>query len=97
MWLLNLISSVSRYHPDGEESDRVVEVDFTPPFRRISMLEGLEEAGGFKIPLPLESDECQAFLDRVCVDHGVACAEPRSTSQMLDKLVGHFLETRIVK
>jgi hypothetical protein len=60
-----------RYHPDGDESDRVIEIDFTPPFKRISMLDGLEEAGGFKIPLPLESEECRAFLDRVCVEHNV--------------------------
>ena len=49
----------------------MIEIDFTPPFKRISMLDGLEEAGGFKIPLPLESEECRAFLDRVCVEHEV--------------------------
>jgi len=27
-----------------------VTVDFTPPFKRISMVEGVEQAGGFKIP-----------------------------------------------
>ena len=27
-----------------------VTVDFTPPFKRVSMVEGVEQAGGFKIP-----------------------------------------------
>ena len=67
-------SYVIKYHPDGEDSDRVIEIDFTPPFKRISMLDGLEEAGGFKIPLPLESEECRAFLDKVCKENEVrAC------------------------
>lgn len=37
-----------KYHmtPDGEP----VEVDFTPPFRRISMMTGLEEVLKVKLP-----------------------------------------------
>lgn len=37
-----------KYHLNpGEEP---VEVDFTPPFRRISMIDGLEEELGCKLP-----------------------------------------------
>lgn len=39
------------YHPDGLEGEGV-EVDFTPPFKRISMMEGLEEALKVKFPAP---------------------------------------------
>ncbi len=36
------------YHPrdDDNDPDKVYQIDFTPPFRRIKMMEGLEEALG---------------------------------------------------
>lgn len=37
------------YHPDGPEG-QAHEIDFTPPFRRISMVEELEKALGVKLP-----------------------------------------------
>lgn len=37
------------YHPDGPEG-QAYEIDFTPPFRRISMVEELEKALGVKLP-----------------------------------------------
>lgn len=57
-----------KYHPAGSEEDesKAVEIDFTPPFKRIPMVAGVEEAGGFTIPKPLESDEARAFLDATC-------------------------------
>jgi len=88
---------VIKYHPNGEEDEaNVVEIDFSPPFKRVRLLEGIEEAGGFKIPRPLESDECRAFLDDTCKRLDVVCGAPRTTVRLLDKLVGHFLESKIV-
>jgi lysyl-tRNA synthetase class 2 len=63
-----------RYHPDVDDEEKVVEIDFTPPFKRISMLDGLEEAMGAKIPLPLESEECRTFLEEQCKAHEVCTA-----------------------
>lgn len=37
------------YHPDGPEG-QAYKIDFTPPFRRISMVEELERALGVKLP-----------------------------------------------
>jgi lysyl-tRNA synthetase class 2 len=37
------------YHPDGPEG-QAYEIDFTPPFRRINMVEELEKALGVKLP-----------------------------------------------
>lgn len=39
-----------KHHPDGPDTDRVLEIDFTPPFRKIPMIAGLEERIGVKIP-----------------------------------------------
>lgn len=35
-----------KYHPDGLDSEKVLEIDFTPPFKKIPMIKGLEEALG---------------------------------------------------
>jgi lysyl-tRNA synthetase class 2 len=83
-----------QYHPEGEGGS-AVEIDFTPPFKRVSMVEGVEEAGGFKIPRPLTGPAALAFLDAKVVELGLECPSPRTTTRLLDKLVGHFLEDSI--
>lgn len=37
------------YHPDGPEG-KAYEIDFTPPFRRVSMTHDLEKIMGVKFP-----------------------------------------------
>lgn len=86
---------VIKYHPDGP-GGREVTIDFTPPFRRVSMVDGLEEALGVRLPGDLASDETARFLDDLCTRHGVECPAPRTTARMLDKLVGHFVEPSCV-
>lgn len=41
---------------------QAVDIDFTPPFRRISMCAGLEEALDCKLPEDLDSEEARLFL-----------------------------------
>lgn len=76
------------YHIKGRESNEMVEIDFTPPFRRISMIEDLEKACGVKFPSPdtFDTPECRNFLDQLCVDKNVPCSEPRTTARLLDKV-----------
>eukprot|EP00357_Protocruzia_adherens_P031985 CAMPEP_0115005296 /NCGR_PEP_ID=MMETSP0216-20121206/19770_1 /TAXON_ID=223996 /ORGANISM="Protocruzia adherens, Strain Boccale" /LENGTH=599 /DNA_ID=CAMNT_0002371561 /DNA_START=68 /DNA_END=1867 /DNA_ORIENTATION=+ len=80
-----------KYHPDGAEG-KELELDFTPPFRRIPMIAGLEERMGVKIPADLECEETKKYLDKLCVEHKVECSNPRTVARLLDKLVGHFIE-----
>ncbi|UYV76207.1 KARS [Cordylochernes scorpioides] len=85
------------YHPhrlDGE----VLELDFTPPFRRIRMLPELERLTGDKLPDPaqLNTPEANMALSDLCIKHGVECPAPRTTALLLDKLVGHFIEEQII-
>lgn len=87
-------SYVVKHHPEGPESDKVVEIDFTPPFKRIHMIKGLEEKMNVKIPEDLSTNEANAELDALCVKHEVQCSAPRTTARLLDKLVGHFLESQ---
>ena len=84
-----------KYHPNGiEDADNVIEIDFTPPFRRIPMMKGLEEVLGIELPKgdALATEETREFFDNLCKEKGVDCANPRTTSRLIDKLVGHFIE-----
>eukprot|EP00912_Choanoflagellata_sp_UC4_P001181 UC4_evm1s739 len=87
-----------QYHPDGPGTETVYELDFTPPFKRISMISGLEEALGVKFPPATEfhTEETRKFLDDLCVKVGCDCASPRTTARLTDKLVGDYLEENCI-
>jgi len=93
-------SYILKYHPgdDPANPNKVYEIDFTPPFRRIPMMKGLEEALKVKMPsnTELHTEEARAFFDKLCVEHNVECSAPRSTARLIDKLVGEFLESQCV-
>lgn len=86
-----------KYHPqdEPENPDKVYEIDFTPPYRRIPMMKGLEEALGIKMPsnTELHTEESRVFFDKLCKEKNVDCSNPRSTARLIDKLVGEFLES----
>jgi len=82
-------------HYAAEEGGEPVQIDFSPPWKRISMMTGLEEATGEKFP-SMESPEMPAFLEAMCKKHDVECRPPRTVARLVDKLVGHFLEEQAV-
>ncbi|XP_024051615.1 lysine--tRNA ligase isoform X2 [Terrapene carolina triunguis] len=85
------------YHPDGPDG-HAYEIDFTPPFRKISMVCELERILGVKLPATdhFETEETRKFFDAICVERGVECPPPRTTARLLDKLVGEFLEVTCI-
>lgn len=81
-----------KYHPDPDsEPEKILEIDFTPPWRRISMMEELEKELGEPLPKDLDSKEAELFFDAQCKKHKVDCSHPRTTLRLIDKLVGRFL------
>lgn len=50
-----------QYHSNGPDADPI-EIDFTPPWRRISLISGLEECLGVKMPTDLDSPETRKLL-----------------------------------
>ncbi|XP_053677961.1 lysine--tRNA ligase-like [Anopheles nili] len=82
-----------KYHPDGPDGQEY-EIDFTPPFKRISMISSLEEILKVKFPPAdtLHTPEALQFLDALCRKHEVECTPPRTATRLLDKLVGEYLE-----
>ena len=93
------------YHPGDDPADpnKVVEIDFTPPFNRIPMMKGLEaklRAMGEDVTFPkndtLHTEEARLFFDKLCKKMNVDCANPRSSSRLIDKLVGEYLESECI-
>lgn len=79
-----------------DDQQRTINIDFTPPFKRISMMEELERILGDKLPQNLESEEANQFFDDQCGKRKVHCAPPRTTSRLIDKLVGEYVEPQCV-
>ncbi|XP_054804919.1 lysine--tRNA ligase, cytoplasmic [Prosopis cineraria] len=84
-----------KYHANGIDKDPI-EIDFTPPFRRIDMIEELEKMAGLSIPKDLSSEEANKYLRDACLKFEIKCPPPETTARLLDKLVGHFLEETCV-
>ncbi|KRZ03896.1 Lysine--tRNA ligase, partial [Trichinella zimbabwensis] len=81
------------YHPNGPEGEAIT-IDFTPPYRKISMYFELEKKLNVKLPPPKElvKEKNRRFFDDLCLKHEVECPPPRTTARLLDKLVGEFIE-----
>ncbi|EEB13620.1 predicted protein [Pediculus humanus corporis] len=86
-----------KYHPKGPD-DEEVEIDFTPPFKRIYMIPALEEELKVKLPKPQDfgSPEANKVLKDLCAKFQVECPPPTTSARLLDKLVGEFLEEKCI-
>lgn len=69
-----------------------VECDFSTPWKRVSVIEALEEKTNRKFPTDYESVETRKFFDDLLKEVKVECSSPRTTNRMIDKLIEHFLE-----
>jgi len=86
-----------KYHPDGPEGPEHV-IDFTPPFRRVSMIAELEKVLGVKFPdsSQLHTPESAKFLSDLCDKHQIECPPPKTPARLLDKMVGDFIEVNCI-
>eukprot|EP00927_Polykrikos_kofoidii_P064908 TRINITY_DN60715_c0_g1_i1.p1 TRINITY_DN60715_c0_g1~~TRINITY_DN60715_c0_g1_i1.p1 ORF type:complete len:713 (+),score=112.22 TRINITY_DN60715_c0_g1_i1:111-2141(+) len=88
-------SYLLEYHPDGPDG-RVLTMDFTPPWPRISMVEEIESRAGVELPRDFASEPGRAALEGVVREFGLECKPPLTSARLLDKLCGHFIEDKIV-
>lgn len=82
-----------KYQPKPNTEE--VEIDFTPPFKRISMIEGIEEKIGQKLP-ELDDPKIEVKLELILEKFDLECPPPHTTARLLDTLVGEFLEDNII-
>jgi len=93
--VLNIKGSYKiQYHPDGPEGD-AIELDFTPPWPRLSMIDEIEKGLGKKVPRDFDAEETRGFYDKAVENLGLDCPAPRSIARLVDKLCGHFIEDKI--
>jgi len=67
-------------------------IDFTPPFKRISIIDKIEEELKHKIPRPLDSEEANVFLQKACKENDIECIPPLTNSRLIDALSEKFVE-----
>merc|ERR1719235_2344033 len=84
-----------KYHQDGPDGP-ATEIDFTPPWPRLSMVEEIEKAVGEKIDRDFEKPEVVQHLKDLCAKHKLECPPPQTAARLLDKLCGEFIEDNIV-
>ncbi|KAG0374585.1 hypothetical protein BGX24_010219 [Mortierella sp. AD032] len=67
-----------------------VDISFEKPFRRINIMECLEEKFGEPLP-DLESEPVAQLLD-ICKKNRVYVSAPHTIPRIMDKLISHFIE-----
>ena len=72
-----------------------IEIDFSPPFKRISMMDGLNEAMNTTLPA-LDDPDIVPKLQVLLKFHGLECSPPQTIARLLDTFVGEFLENNII-
>lgn len=90
-------SYIITFHPEGIDGPELT-IDCTPPFKRLNMLEDLEKELGIKLPKPddLQLDESNKLFNKICEERGVECPPPKTTTRLIDKLVGTYLEEKCI-
>ncbi|KAJ8570891.1 hypothetical protein K7X08_037863 [Anisodus acutangulus] len=84
-----------RHHANGLDNEPI-EIDFTPPFRKIDMFSELEKVANISIHRDLSGEAANKYLLDVCEEFDVKCPPPHTTTRLLDKLVGHFVEVNCI-
>jgi len=88
-------SYVLKYHANGADQPPI-EIDFTPPFKRIPLIKGLEEHGKLSFPKDIDSEETRQYLVNVLKERNIKMTPPFTTARLLDKLVGEYIEPLLV-
>ncbi|CAI8505881.1 unnamed protein product [Hanseniaspora opuntiae] len=87
-----------QYHPNPNNDEEVMELDFSRPWKRINMIEELEKILDVKFPAgdQLHTKETNEFLQSVLKKQNLQCSPPLTNARMLDKLVGEYLEDQSI-
>jgi len=79
------------------------DIDFTPPFKKIDMMEELTNIirdltnnNHFSFPEDLTTEDSRLKLIEICSKINVKCSPPLTTSRLIDKLVGEYIEPKCI-
>ncbi|CAI5715774.1 unnamed protein product [Hyaloperonospora brassicae] len=77
------------------DNHSMVEINFTPPYKRLPVLDTLEVCLGDKLPDVNSPDSIPKLLE-LCEQHNIECSKPHTCARLVDKLIGHFIEPKCV-
>lgn len=82
------------YNPKKrEQSVDPADIDFARPFKRFHILQELSRVLGTELTGEnIETEEIMEVMLKACEANSITVDEPKTTSRVLDKLVGHFIE-----
>ena len=80
---------------DLKYNEKVVKIDFTAPWKRISVMDELQKILDVSFPEDYDTEEANEFFDKLCENNKVPCGKPRTTARLIDKLIGEFIEPKI--
>ena len=73
------------------------EIDFTPPFKRLSFLGSIENSLNKKLPKSTD-ENCDEILLKICKENYIKIDEKRiNYSYLIDKLSSHFIEPNLIQ
>lgn len=83
------------YHPNQTDAEKgePMEVDFTPPFKKVSMLSELEKVLNVEIPSPttFSTEGKEKLLVKMCITHVLICQNPRRVyGKVKQSMYGNF-------
>ncbi|KAF9924151.1 hypothetical protein FBU30_005819 [Linnemannia zychae] len=81
--------------PYEVSESETIDIAFDKPFRRINIMETLEEKLGQSLP-DLESDSVAELLD-LCKKNHIYVSAPHTIPRIMDKLISHFIEPECVQ
>lgn len=84
-----------KYLPAHSNSE--ILLDFQGPYKRIDVLSTLQERTNTTFPEDLTTDEANVFLDELCKSLAIDCSDPRTTSRLVDKLIGYYIEPECIQ
>lgn len=76
--------------------EKDVELDFTPPFKRLDILETLRIKTGYAFT-NLDTEQTRLELLDICIKNNIKFPEPFTTSRILDKLIGEYIEVDCIQ
>lgn len=98
-----LITSIVRqFYPDmllnyTTASGAKIDINFQPPYRTIDITEELQLHDiNLHELLQLESNTLRSTLDQICIERNISCSPPRTTSRLIDKLIGTYIEPQCI-
>jgi lysyl-tRNA synthetase class 2 len=86
----NLVYDLKKkYVIDFNMDDKKMKIDFEPPFKRIDIIETLNNKLNVKFPDAdqLHTEEANKFLFDLCKKHKLVCNPPKTNAKMFDKVI----------